>query len=233
MSDIMENEKPLPTPFSPYQMFILVLCIAALVLLGLQMSNTVDSETKVILESADLLICAVFFADFVYLLIRSPDRLRYLRTWGWIDLISSIPIAGPLRIGRAARLARILRALRTIRSIRLFAQIIAMQRSQSAFFSALVIALFLFVCSSVAILQFEISSASNIKTAQDAMWWSVTTMSTVGYGDFYPVTPEGRVVAVLLMVGGVGVFGTFSALMATWMLSAKRDHTSNGLRPDG
>ncbi len=68
------------------------------------------------------------------------------------------------------------------------------------------------VSCSIAILQFEaIAPDGNIRTAQDAMWWAVSTMTTVGYGDTYPVTFEGRIVAVFLMASGVGAFGVFRA----------------------
>src|SRR6185503_19606655 len=64
---------------------------------------------------------------------------------------------------------------------------------------------------------------SNIKTAEDAVWWSVTTITTVGYGDKYPVTSEGRAIAMVLMLAGVGLFGTLSGLVASFFLGAKQD----------
>eukprot|EP01031_Cornospumella_fuschlensis_P009646 gene9646-11836_t len=78
---------------------------------------------------------------------------------------------------------------------------------------------FLFVTfSSVGILLFERSPGGNIHTAEDALWWSVTTITTVGYGDKYPVTTEGRVLAMALMFSGVGLFGTFSGIIASLFL---------------
>ena len=69
-------------------------------------------------------------------------------------------------------------------------------------------------------LEFERHPDSNIKTAEDAIWWAFTTITTVGYGDRYPVTSEGRFVAVVLMAAGVGLFGTFSAFLASWFLES-------------
>jgi voltage-gated potassium channel len=60
---------------------------------------------------------------------------------------------------------------------------------------------------------------ANIKTAEDAIWWALTTITTVGYGDRYPVTSEGRVVAGVLMCAGVGLFGLFSGLLAAWFVA--------------
>jgi voltage-gated potassium channel len=74
--------------------------------------------------------------------------------------------------------------------------------------------------SSVAILQFETDPNSNIKTAEDAIWWSYVTITTVGYGDKYPVTTEGRIIAVILMTVGVGLFGTFTAFVSSWFVKS-------------
>ena len=70
----------------------------------------------------------------------------------------------------------------------------------------------------IGILQVEKDPNSNIKTAEDALWWAYVTITTVGYGDKYPVTTEGRLIAVVLMTGGVGLFGTFTAYIASWFV---------------
>jgi len=62
---------------------------------------------------------------------------------------------------------------------------------------------------------------ANIMTANDAVWWSVTTITTVGYGDKYPVTTEGRFIAMILMVSGVGLFGGLSGLAASFFVGSK------------
>lgn len=58
----------------------------------------------------------------------------------------------------------------------------------------------------------------SVKTAEDALWWSYTTITTVGYGDKYPVTTEGRLIAMALMTVGVGLFGAFTAYLTTWFV---------------
>ncbi|WP_306171340.1 potassium channel family protein [Porphyromonas gingivalis] len=71
----------------------------------------------------------------------------------------------------------------------------------------------------IAILQVENAPTSNITTAEDAIWWSYVTITTVGYGDKYPVTTEGRIIAMFLMTAGVGLFGTFTAYIASLFVS--------------
>lgn len=91
--------------------------------------------------------------------------------------------------------------------------------SESAFLTAALLCLLLIVSGSIAVLQFEKASAGNIVSSEDALWWAITTMTTVGYGDRFPITSEGWLVAVVLMAAGVGVFGTLSGLVASWFLA--------------
>jgi len=76
----------------------------------------------------------------------------------------------------------------------------------------------LIAVSSISILHFESAVDGNIKTAEDAVWWSVVTITTVGYGDKYPITTEGRILATILMTAGIGLFGAISGLMASALL---------------
>ena len=75
------------------------------------------------------------------------------------------------------------------------------------------------IFSSIAILQVEDTTNSNIKTAEDAIWWAYVTVTTVGYGDKFPVTTEGRIIAAALMTVGVGLFGTFTGFLASYFVS--------------
>jgi voltage-gated potassium channel len=211
--------KPAVDELSPYQLFILTISFWTICVLAAGAFCPLSESTLLILGYADTALCGIFFLDFLGSVYRAPSRTRYLLTWGWVDLLSSIPVLDSLRWGRAARLFRILRVLRAIKSARTVAHYVAGRRSESAFLASVLLCLLLVVVGSIAILEFELKAGGNILTAQDAMWWAMSTLTTVGYGDRYPVTTEGRLVAVLLMSAGVGVFGTFSGLAATWFLS--------------
>lgn len=214
---------------TPYQLFMLTLCLWALLILGAESYVSLDVQTVTILDYADNFICGLFLLDFLHSVWRAPRRAHYLMTWGWIDLLSSIPTLGQLRWGRAARVLRILRVLRGIKSARTIAHFVVSRRAESAFLASLLISLLLVVACSIAILQFEVPAEGNIRSAEDAIWWAVSTMTTVGYGDAYPSTSEGRIVAMFLMAAGVGVFGTFSGLIASWFLSPAAEEADSDL----
>jgi voltage-gated potassium channel len=204
----------------PYQLFMLSLCLFALLALAMDTLLPLTPPTRDVLRYADTAVCVLFFGDFVVQLARAPSRWQYFLRWGWIDLLSSIPMVDMLRVGRAARVMRIFRVLRGVRSTKLLAEFVLGRRAQSAFLAATLISILLVVFASIAILQFEQAPDANITTAQDAIWWAVVTLTTVGYGDRYPVTGEGRVMAGLLMIAGVGLFGTFSGYVASWFLAS-------------
>lgn len=197
---------------------MLVLCVLALVGVVVQNFVQLDPEIEIVLDYADFVICLAFGVDFLVSLWRAPKRWKYLVTWGWLDLLSSIPTLDVARWGRLARIARISRVLRGLRATRLLTAVVLRKRGEATFVAAALLALILVFASSTAILHFENAAESNIKTADDAIWWAFATITTVGYGDRYPVTTEGRVVAAILMTAGVGLFGAFSAALAAWFL---------------
>jgi voltage-gated potassium channel len=203
-----------------YQVFMLALCLYTLGTLAFESFFLLDPSAHKILNYADNAVCALFFVDFLISLYRAPNKWQYFYTWGWMDLASSIPTVDALRWGRVTRVVRICRVLRGVRATKLLISFILDWRSQGTFLPTALVSLAIVVFSSVAIVQFEAGADnSNIKTAEDALWWAFVTITTVGYGDRYPVTVEGRILAVFLMILGVGVFATFSGFVAAWFLT--------------
>jgi len=164
-------------------------------------------------------VCLIFFGDFLVSFLTAPSRWRYFVTWGWVDLLSSIPTVDALRIGRVARVMRIFRVLRGVRATRLIASFVLERRAEGAFLAAALVTLLLLLLASASVLHFENLPDSNIKGPEDALWWAMATITTVGYGDRFPVSSEGRLVGALLMTAGVGLFGTFSGFVASWFLA--------------
>lgn len=77
--------------------------------------------------------------------------------------------------------------------------------------------------AALTVLDAERGAGGPIESFGDAVWWSFTTITTVGYGDMYPITTEGRIIAVFLMLGGIAVLGVVTATLATWLLDQIRD----------
>ncbi|MEO7431368.1 MAG: ion transporter [Dokdonella sp.] len=206
------------TRHTAYLLFTLVLSVVGLAVIGASVALPMGPDTRRILDYADDVICGIFFLDFLVTLRRAPNRWQYFIRWGWIDLISSIPTIDAFRAGRAARIFRLLRVLRAMRSAKVIASFILQRRAHGAMLAATLMALLLIVLASIGILHFEDVPNANIKTAEDALWWTMTTITTVGYGDRYPVTSEGRVLAAGLMVAGVGLAGIYTGYVAAWFL---------------
>jgi voltage-gated potassium channel len=198
-------------------MIVVVLSVYVLATLLLELFVPMSHELTRLLLIIDDAICVVFLIDFGVRFYRAPDKLHFMK-WGWIDLLASIPTAHMFHAGRAFRLVRVLRVLRAFRSVRHLIFHLYRSPAQGTFASVVLIAVLLIIFSSIVILEVETAPNSNIKTAEDALWWSYVTITTVGYGDYYPVTTFGRLVGLLLMTAGVGLFGTFTAYVASWFV---------------
>jgi voltage-gated potassium channel len=202
----------------PYELFMLMLCAYSLVALAVETFLHPGPNEVEILDAIDNLVCGIFLIDFLICLTRATNKWEYL-SWGWIDLLSSIPVVGELRAGRLVRVIRILRVLRGIRLARVMAQYLQRHRADGAFLAVIFLSILILLLASVAILQVEQGEGRNIQTAEDALWWAIVTMTTVGYGDKFPVTTAGRLIASCLMVSGVGLFGALSGSVTSWILN--------------
>jgi voltage-gated potassium channel len=208
------------------QVILLVLSIYVLTVVFLQTVIQFSPQTNALLDEIDSIICAFFLYDFFLRLYRAPSKRAFLR-WGWLDLISSIPVAGIFRWARIARVVRLLRILRAFRSSKVLIGYLFEHRAKSVLATVSLISAILVIFSSIIILHVETDASSNIKTPSDAIWWSLSTITTVGYGDRFPVTNEGRLVAVALMVVGVGLFATFTAYISNCFIeSGQKKHES-------
>lgn len=176
------------------------------------------------LELVDVAFCAVFLLDFGVRLARSEARGRFLRGH-WIELLGSIPLVGPLRAIRLVRVARLVRLWRTSHALRRRLDISVPAELGSLGGVVLVVWA---SCGGLFYLA-EAGTNERIRSIEDALWWAMTTLSTVGYGDVYPVTQPGRLIALLTMILGVGTLGALAATLATALLDV-RERGKRGLR---
>ncbi|KUJ62274.1 ion transporter [Flavobacteriaceae bacterium CRH] len=197
---------------------VLILSIYVLGALIIDSVYILPTETSLLLNYIDNAICGFFFIEFCIRLKNAENKLKFMR-WGWIDLVSCIPMINLLRAGRLLRLIRLLRIIRAFRTTKNIVDHIFANKAQGAFTSVSVLSILLVIFSAIGILQVENDPNSNIRTAEDAIWWAYVTITTVGYGDKFPVTTEGRIIAAILMTAGVGLFGTFTAYVASWFVT--------------
>lgn len=216
------NDQASPEEFGPFQFAVLVLSLVLLLGLTAELLLPVPREIQRLVFIIDTVVCLVLFIDFAVRLRAAPSKLRFMK-WGWIDLLASIPAVEVLRYGRIFRIVRIVRMIVAIRSLNRFLRILWESKAHAGAAAILVIAFLVISFGSAGVLLAEQTPDANIRTAEDALWWSITTVTTVGYGDRYPVTTAGRLIATLLMVSGIGLFGTLSGVAASFFLGDEKD----------
>jgi voltage-gated potassium channel len=190
----------------------------------------VSDATAQLLTVYDNEICVVFLIDFFGNLSRAPTKREYfIGRRGWLDLLGSIPslgvfrYTGLFRLARLSRLARIRRLLRGQKKRELIDDVLT-HRGQYAVSISITAAMIVLVVCSVLVLQFESRAAdANITTGGDALWWSLVTITTVGYGDFFPVTAAGRVTGAFVMFAGVGIIGALASILASLLVAPSED----------
>lgn len=223
--------KPIDDGLSLINLLVFVLSFYVLGILIVDALIDLPPEVHKLIVYTDYIACSVFFLDFLIRFFRAESKLAYMK-WGWIDLLASIPANGVFRLGRIARVVQIIRIIKAYRSISHIIENIFKNHMKGTFSFAVIIAFMLILFSSVLILEVETAPNSNIKTAEDALWWAYVTITTVGYGDLYPVTTQGRIVALVLMTAGVGLFGVFTGYLASWFVEPEKKQEKENNDPE-
>jgi voltage-gated potassium channel len=186
------------------------LAIAAAIFLVAYSVEVIGQPTGSSARAVDLVMVitwALFLVDYAARLYLAPNRPRWF-VRHLLDLaIVALPLLRPLRL---LRLVLLIAALEKAIGGAIRGRVVVYTASS---------AILLVYAGSLAILQAERSHpGARINTFGDALWWSMSTVTTVGYGDESPVTGEGRMVAVLMMVGGIGLVGAVTATLASWIV---------------
>lgn len=208
-----------------YEIFVIILtCLSWFnTILFFILSNGEDRDGTAIILWVQLVLSLFFFLDFLYRIKKAEDRSVYFKKVGWSDLIGSFPF---LQWFRAYRVYQTTKFIRTARGHLLKEFFRA--RAETAILTVTLAVIFLFEFASLFILRAEeFAPNSTIKTAGDAVWWVLVTVATVGYGDMYPVTPNGRFIAAFVIVAGVGLFGILSGYLARSFLGERVAQEAN------
>jgi hypothetical protein len=209
------------TENSSYEFFMLgvsLLSFLNLIIIFLPLGQEINDVVFMI----DRVTAFLFMADFIRRLIIAKNKSHYFfRQYGWSDLIASIPVTA-FNIFRVFRVLRFIRVSRLLGFRTLF-DMLKKNLAETALYSVFFAILLVLQFGSIAILVTERASPeSNIQTASDALWWVFVSITTVGYGDRFPVTDLGRLVGVVTLTLGVGLFGVVTGYIANAFLG-KRD----------
>ncbi len=205
-----------------YELFIGALSLLSILNLLLANWFVENQDLQNVFFLMNALLTAIFLGDFIYRYATAPSKREYfLHQYGWADLLASLPFP-QVKLFRLFRLARVVRLFREVGFRRITGSLVG-DRAGSALLSLLLMGILVIEFGSLAVLKYEQAAPNgNIKNASDAIWYVIVTISTVGYGDRYPTTNPGRLIGGMLILIGVGIFGTFTGYLANFFLSPRK-----------
>lgn len=217
----MEN-KPNELKNTSYELFIGALSVLSIfnLILYYLLPNLEISAVVLIMDG---ILSLIFLSDFLYRLFTAESKSDYFfRQMGWADLLASLPLP-QFKILRIFRIVRVYRLGKVYGGSRMIKEFFA-NRGGSALLTLVFIMMLILEFGGLAMLAVESHSPdANITDASDAVWYVYVTITTVGYGDQYPVTNLGRIIGTLIMTVGVGLFGTITAFLANAFIEPEED----------
>ena len=189
------------------------LAVAFLVMYAVEvLDTTLSGSQRDLLDLMQAVIWAVFVADYLVRLVLASDRRQFLRTH-LLDLaVLVLPMARPLRV------LRVLTLLGPLNK-----RLRGGLRGKTAIYVVVTTVLVGLIAALAELDAERDAPRATIKTFGDAAWWALSTITTVGYGDLYPTTAIGRIVASTLMIGGIALLGMITGSFATWFVAGLQD----------
>lgn len=205
-----------------YELFILFLSVLSLINIFLVLLPILPYEMRSVILTIEALLSLIYFIDFGARLISAPSKRNYFfREYGWLDLLGSFPVIWL----RVFRIVRVFRSIRALRDKELRADILPTKENfiESGLYAVMFLLVLVLEFGSMMVYYFEHDAVGgNITSARDVLWWAVVTVSTVGYGDRFPVTVGGRFIAIILMLIGVGLFSIMTGYLANYFTRSRR-----------
>ena len=204
-----------------------VLAIAWLPVLVVPLVVHLSGGTSQSFEVTDYVIWALFAVEYLAKLYLAPERGRFVRQHLFDLVVVAVPVLRPLRGLRLLRLFDLSRATTLV--VNALRRLRAILTHRGLHFVLLSVVILIFALAAL-VLNFEAHAhGSNIHNCGQALWWAIVTVTTVGYGDTYPVTAAGRGVAVVLMLVGIGLIGVLTATVASYFVEEKSDRDKEEL----
>ncbi len=200
-----------------YNITMAILAIFSIILIVLDYASVIDINVGLWMW-VDNAILIIFAVDYFYRLIKAKDKVSFIKH-NVFDLLSIIPVSSAFAIFRIARIARLVRALRILRVLRLVGLTGRIKKilHTNGLIYLLYISLVFLIIGAVAY------SLSEHVSLGESFWWAIATATTVGYGDISPHTIVGKIVALLLMIVGIGIIGMLTSSITTYFVKSDSD----------
>jgi voltage-gated potassium channel len=200
-----------------YEIFIALLSLLSIFNLVFVLLPSMSQESVNLVEAIDLALTFVFLFDFGYRITTTRSKSYYFfYSYGWADLLSCVP---QLRILRLFRLVKAYRLIKK-KGTKTIIHYLSYQRAEAALYILIFCVIIIVEVGASAVLIAESKSAeANITTADNALWWAYETVTSVGYGDTYPVTNLGRLLGAIVMATGVAIFATLAGYLSNKLIT--------------
>lgn len=224
----------LDTPVASWA--IVVLILYSVVCFSIETLPGLSTYTLNFLYYSELFIVGIFTAEYLYRIYSAPERLKFIFSfYGLIDLFAILPFylattidLSSLRLVRLARLLRLLKLTRYNQALRRFANAIYAAKEELILFTF--ISFIMLYLSAVGIYHFEHAAQPEVfRSIFDCLWWAIATLTTVGYGDIYPITTGGRFFTFFILMVGLGMVAVPTGIIAVALseLRGKADSRNN------
>ena len=223
----MDNKIFLDRPV--FVWIITILILYSVFCFSLETLPNLSADTRLFLKYSEIVVVVIFTCEYFIRTLLSPKRLRFIFSfYGLVDLIAILPFylafAIDLRSFRLIRLLRLIRVLKIARynsALQRFSKALFLAKEELAIFTGL--SLILLYLSAVGIYHFEhVAQPEVFKSIFDSLWWSVATLTTVGYGDIYPITIGGRFFTFIILMIGLGLVAVPTGIVASALSAVRR-----------
>jgi len=205
-----------------YEIIMVILAVVVAVNLYLSFFVNLTADQSVLVNRIDIFLLSIFVVDYLVRLYKTDNKIQFIKL-NWIDLVAIMPFDMAFRAFRLARLTRIVRVLRLIRAgvmlKRFFhvpLEILNTNHLGKVLFSTVIMV----ILGAIGIF----ISEEKVNNIGDALWWAIVTTTTVGYGDISPSSTAGRIIAIVLMLIGIGTIGMLTGSIATYFISDKKNN---------
>ncbi|MDY2587451.1 ion transporter [Winogradskyella aquimaris] len=195
-----------------FAFFIQFLIVLSVITFSLETLPDLKPQTKAILNSIELFCVIVFTAEYLARIYVSDRNLKFIFSFfGLIDLFAILPFylsfgldLRSLRVLRMFRLFRLLKLVRYNKAMSHFAKAMMLAKEQIILFMGVTLVLIYFAAIGIYYFENE-AQPEHFSSIFDSLWWSIVTLTTVGYGDVYPITVGGRIFTFFILLIGLGI----------------------------